>query len=111
MTDLTKPSTVMSAGTGEASESALFPAPLPPELLANLKKLYKLYYKRGFDPHCELVFAFDGDLASAIKRGREHCLRMNYKFIHVKPYFIDLDESEKNFTGGYVPPPRPSLTR
>lgn len=64
-----------------------------------LTKLWKLFYKVGYNPRAELVFPFDGDKDGAIRRGREHCSRMNYKFIHVEPFFVDLDKTERMHIG------------
>jgi hypothetical protein len=65
----------------------------------SLACLYTMFYKRGMNPRAQLIFAHNGDKDSAIKRGREHCLRMNFKFIHVEPFLVDLDETEKQFQG------------
>ena len=39
-------------------------------------------------------FPFVGHLADAIQRGQEHCNVMGYKFVQVRPFFIDLDLQE-----------------
>lgn len=75
-------------------EEIAVPTPIKPDVLTNL---WKLFFKAGMNPRCELVFPFNGTKEDAIKRGREFCLRVNYKFIHVEPFLVDLDESEKKF--------------
>ena len=40
--------------------------------------------------HFQLV----GHLSDAIKRGQEHCNVMAYKFVQVRPFFVDLDLQE-----------------
>lgn len=77
----------------------LIPHRLTPEQTKVLDCLWRLFFKRGMNPRGELVFAFNGPKESAIKRGREFCIRMNYKFIHVEPFFVDLDETERNYKG------------
>lgn len=60
-------------------------------------EIYKLYFARGINPRCELTFHISGGLQEAIKRSREHCDRMNYKFIRCEPFLVNLDEVEKKF--------------
>lgn len=74
------------------------PKPLPINK-NQFTKLWKLFYKVGYNPRAELVFPFVGEKDEAINRGREHCKRMNYKFIHVEPFIVDLDATERNFFG------------
>lgn len=64
-----------------------------------LTKLWRLFYKVGYNPRAELVFPLDGEKDEAIRRGRDHCTRMNYKFIHVEPFIVDLDLTERQFFG------------
>jgi hypothetical protein len=59
--------------------------------------VFKLYYARGINPRCELIFKVDGGLQSAISRARSHCEKMNYKFIRCEPFLVNLDEVEKRF--------------
>ena len=63
----------------------------------SFSSLWKLFFKRGMNPRAELVFSFKGTKEEAIKRGREFCLRCNFKFIHVEPFLVDLDQTEKDF--------------
>jgi len=34
-------------------------------------------------------------LKAAIERGQQHCIKMAYKFIKVRPFIVDLDERER----------------
>lgn len=78
----------------ETEVEVLKPAAVTVERLTHL---WRLFFKRGMNPRGEIIFAFDGEKDSAIKRGREHCLRMNFKFIHVEPFLVDLDKSEADY--------------
>jgi hypothetical protein len=62
--------------------------------------LWKLRFARSIHPPDELVFSFINDKVKAIQRGREHCLRMNYKFISVRPFLVSLDRAEKALAEG-----------
>ncbi len=66
---------------------------------STLTSLWTMFFKRGMNPRAQVVFPFNGTKDEAIKRGREHCLRMNFKFIHVEPFLVDLDQTEKDFQG------------
>lgn len=79
-----------------AEEEILKPAQVSAH---SFSSLWRLFYKRGMNPRAEAVFPFKGDKDQAIKRGREFCLRCNFKFIHVEPFLIDLDETEREFLG------------
>lgn len=65
----------------------------------NSFSLWRLFYKKGNNPRCECVFRLDASKREAIERGRIHCTKMNYKFIHVEPLLVDLDLSEAEYTG------------
>ncbi len=70
-------------------------APAQPELTR-----YVLYYRFSSEPGGFSIKWFDlkGDLTSAIRRGREHCLTMQLKFLSVRPFMSDLDKEEKERT-------------
>ena len=72
---------------------------IPMPVSSGARKLYKLYFKKGSNPRCEIIFELPGTLVDAINRGRDHCVKMNYKFIHVEQYLLDLDAVERNFSG------------
>lgn len=65
------------------------------------KRSYILYYHYRLSKPQELGFEMMGrtdeeiSLKKAIERGQRHCLTMNYKFIKVRPFIVDLDEREK----------------
>lgn len=61
--------------------------------------LWILRARRGSNPDYRCVFPFKGNKEEAVRRAREFCLRMNYKFIFVEPFLIDLDKTEAE--GGY----------
>jgi|SRR5690349_5235627 hypothetical protein len=81
----------------ENEKEVLLPTKLTKAQTEVLGSLWKLYFKRGFNPRAELVFAFNGSKDEAINRGRRFCIFMNYKFIHVEPFFVDLDDTEKHY--------------
>lgn len=55
------------------------------------KKLYELHFRRGNRPPEVIVFEFNGDHQSAINKGREHCEKMDERFLGVYPFCVDLD--------------------
>jgi hypothetical protein len=56
--------------------------------------LFKLTYRAG--SKCEhKVFRFDGVLADAIVRSREHCTKMGIRFIHCEYFAVDLTAQEE----------------
>ena len=61
-------------------------------------RVYTLYYHYRASAPKTLVFEFKGSFNEAIERGRAFCARVNYRFIKVKPFIIDLDEREKRIT-------------
>lgn len=63
-------------------------------------RTYKLVYKSRHVLQ-DKVFRFDGDLKNAIVRGRQHCDKMGYVFIQVRPFIVDLEhQEEKRFASG-----------
>jgi len=65
--------------------------------ISKLAGLWKLYFARGPNPRGELIFAFNGTKEAAIARGREHCVRIDAKFIRVEPFLVDLEQSERDY--------------
>ena len=65
-----------------------------------VKRSYTLYYHYRNSRPQELHFEYEGDLKNAIERGQEHCIRMNYKFIKVRPLIVDLDDRERRRNEG-----------
>lgn len=41
------------------------------------------------------IFPFKGSLDQAVVRGRDHCEIMNYKFLRVRPFIVDLEDQEE----------------
>lgn len=63
---------------------------------ASKTRFYKLTYKRSFSSKPEeIIFEFQGDKAKAILEGRAHCNFMNWKFIDVHTYVVNLDHQRK----------------
>lgn len=61
----------------------------------NGKKVYQFWFRRGNNTPEFIIFPFDGDLAAAIARCREHCEKTSKRFCGVKPCLVDLDAMEK----------------
>jgi hypothetical protein len=59
------------------------------------QKLYSLWYRKGYKPPQQTVFAFAGELPKAIDRARSHCERMDYRFCGCYPFIVDLDLIEQ----------------
>lgn len=56
--------------------------------------VWTLYYIRG-GPHTQTThFMLNGDLRAAYARAKRHCEVMNYRFVRVEPFLIDLDSAE-----------------
>ena len=77
---------------------AIKASPAPPG--PAVSNQWRLFYKRGGNPRCELVFSLPGDIQDAIRRGRTYCQNMNFIFIHVEKFLHDLDEDERHFNNG-----------
>ena len=58
------------------------------------ERTYILYYHFRAAKPLDLVFTYHGTLPEAIERGKQHCERMQYRFIKVRPFIVDLDERE-----------------
>ena len=61
----------------------------------NHKRVFILYYHFRAAAPLTLVFEHQGDLRSAKERAELHCKRMNYRYIKVRSFIVDLDEREK----------------
>jgi len=59
------------------------------------KRSYILYYHYRYSKPQELGFEIAGDLKAATERAQRHCLVMNYRFIKVRPFIVDLDDRER----------------
>lgn len=60
------------------------------------ERSYQLDYKSG-QKVWHKYFKFKGNLADAIRRGREHCTVMGYWFVNVSPHIVDLDIQERDY--------------
>ncbi len=61
-----------------------------------IARIYKLDFKDGSRiAHCH--FECKGGKSVAIQRGKDFCVTMRYKFIHVSPFIEDLDFMEARF--------------
>lgn len=61
-------------------------------------RTFTLYYHYKASVPLTIHFEFDGDLRAAALRGLEHCKKMNYRFIKVRPLIVDLDLREQRKT-------------
>lgn len=77
-------------------------APTPDQFL---KYLYVLYYKDQQSNKLIKTFYHPTDLDGAQQRARQHCLKMQYRFIRVESLMADLDAEEM----AKVPAPAPAL--
>lgn len=76
--------------------SKVITASLPAkETLMLRERVFILFYHYKASKPQERPFYHIGDLASAINRGIEHCKIMNYRFIKVRPFIVDLEHIEK----------------
>lgn len=57
-------------------------------------RFWTLYYRHSNIPQLTKGFKFEGSLAQAIRRGKDHCEKMGYLFICVRPMIVDLDYQE-----------------
>lgn len=63
--------------------------------------LYIMFYRHGMNANLTKGFFCEGDLVAAQRRAREHCKKMNYHFIFVRPLICDLDlEEDYRMRGG-----------
>jgi hypothetical protein len=70
---------------------------VPRELVKDIvpgEKIWTLYYRYGAVPHLHKNFRYTGTMLEAINRSREHCIRMGYTFICVRPFLVDLEIQE-----------------
>lgn len=59
-------------------------------------RMYELNYRRGSRPPEAIVFEYAGNHQEAIDRGRKHCEKMDFRFLGVYPFCVDLDAVEKH---------------
>lgn len=65
-----------------------------PEIVNTKARVFRLQYRQGNEIK-EKHFNFSGPLQEAILRGRDHCEKMGYRFILVRPFIVDLEHQEK----------------
>jgi hypothetical protein len=63
-------------------------------------RTYRLFYHFRAAAPLDLVFEHEGTFHEAIDRAKLHCQKMNYRFIKVRPFIVDLDEREKRVNDG-----------
>ena len=68
----------------------------PASALPQTEHIYRLFFAFGNNPRAELIFKYDKPLQDAINRGREQCSKMNYRFIRVEEFLVDLNAREKS---------------
>ena len=67
------------------------------------QKFWTLYYHFGNTIPQTLNFPFEGSMAEAANRAREHCTVMGYRFIKIRPFIVDLqDREERKLSGKHV---------
>ena len=69
-------------------EKQLEEAPIPIQ--------YILYYRKTSSPHPEFLTFFmkTTNMRKVMERARRHCEVMNYRFVQVTPFVVDLDKAE-----------------
>lgn len=57
---------------------------------------YLLYYRKTSSPHPEFISFFmkTTNMRKVMERARRHCEVMNYRFVQVVPFVVDLDKTE-----------------
>lgn len=57
---------------------------------------YVLFYRQGSNPHPQFfVFNYpSGDIRRVVDRAKKHCELMNYRFVNVRPFVVDMDAAE-----------------
>lgn len=59
---------------------------------------YILYYRQGQNPHPQF-FIFNHpaseNMRAVVDRVKRHCELMNYRFVNVRPFLVDLAEAER----------------
>ena len=57
---------------------------------------YILYYRKTSSPHPEFISFFmkTTNMRKVMERARRHCEVMNYRFVLVAPFVVDLDKAE-----------------
>lgn len=69
------------------------PVPALPVVL-KLDEVYILYHRKGNDPRpAPLYFTYEGTLDDAIKRGMKFCQDAGIKFVFVRKFITNLDDS------------------
>lgn len=57
---------------------------------------YVLYYRQGNNPHPQFLFFKhrSTDMKVISERAKRHCDCLNYRFVYVRPAYVDLDKAE-----------------
>lgn len=63
-------------------------------------RTYILFYHFRAAAPLSLVYEHQGTFKESIERAKVHCIRMNYRFIKVRPFVVDLDEREARINSG-----------
>lgn len=77
---------------------AFIPVPGGPKSDPTLRRTFILYYRYGAQKPSDKVFEHVGTLRDAITRGKQHCETMDFRFIAVRPFIVDLDDQERQRT-------------
>ncbi len=62
---------------------------------------YILFYRQGSNPHPQFFMFYheSGEIRKVVDRIKKHCELMNLRFVNVRPFVVDLDESENKQLG------------
>lgn len=73
------------------------PTPAPPlnGSKTDFSRTYILYYHYRAAAPLTIVFQHPGSFKDAVERAQLFCKKVNYRFIKIRPFIVDLDEWEK----------------
>jgi len=62
---------------------------------------YILFYRQGNNPHPQFFLFYhpSGEIRQVVDRIKKHCELMNYRFVNVRPFIVDLDAVEAKAFG------------
>lgn len=56
---------------------------------------YTLHYRHGNNPNCLKNFTYKGSFREAMQRAKQHCEKMGYRFILLRPAISNLEDDER----------------
>lgn len=62
---------------------------------------YILFYRQGSNPHPQFFMFYheSTEIRKVVERIKKHCELMNLRFVNVRPFVVDLDETEAKSFG------------